>query len=60
MSITLERVTKRYNGQPVVNDVSLDVAEGEFFEVCVSLRERGSTPIILLTARGDAGDSTHR
>jgi sulfate/thiosulfate transport system ATP-binding protein len=31
MSITLDQVTKRYHGQPVVNDVSLEVPEGEFF-----------------------------
>src|SRR5690606_1618277 len=29
--ITLDQVTKRYQGAPVVNDVSLEVAEGEFF-----------------------------
>jgi sulfate transport system ATP-binding protein len=31
MSISLDQVTKRYQGQPVVNDVSLEVTEGEFF-----------------------------
>src|SRR5258705_219189 len=31
MSITLDQLTKRYQGLPVVNDVSLSVAEGEFF-----------------------------
>jgi sulfate/thiosulfate transport system ATP-binding protein len=31
MSITLDQVTKQYHGSPVVNDVSLAVAEGEFF-----------------------------
>src|SRR4029450_673899 len=31
MSITLDQVTKRYQGLPVVNDVSLEVGEGEFF-----------------------------
>jgi sulfate transport system ATP-binding protein len=31
MSITLDQVTKRYQGSPVVNDVSLEVGEGEFF-----------------------------
>ena len=31
MSITLDQVTKQYQGNPVVNDVSLSVAEGEFF-----------------------------
>jgi sulfate transport system ATP-binding protein len=31
MSITLDQVTKRYQGLPVVNDVSLDIGNGEFF-----------------------------
>ena len=30
MSIVLDQVTKRYQGAPVVNDVSLNVAQGEF------------------------------
>jgi sulfate transport system ATP-binding protein len=31
MSIRLEQLSKRYAGHPVVNDVSLEVADGEFF-----------------------------
>ncbi|HWQ12963.1 MAG TPA: ATP-binding cassette domain-containing protein [Roseiflexaceae bacterium] len=31
MSIVLEQLHKRYDGHPVVNNVSLDVADGEFF-----------------------------
>jgi sulfate/thiosulfate transport system ATP-binding protein len=31
MSIVLEQLTKRYEHHPVVNNVSLDVANGEFF-----------------------------
>ncbi len=31
MSIVLEQLTKRYQGHPVVNNVSLEVADGEFF-----------------------------
>ncbi len=31
MSITLDQVTKRYQGATVVNDVSLDIGDGEFF-----------------------------
>jgi len=29
MSITLDQVTKRYQSLPVVNDVSLEIGEGE-------------------------------
>ena len=47
MSITLEQVTKRYQGLPVVNDVSLNVAEGEFF---VLLGPSGSGKSTLLRA----------
>jgi sulfate transport system ATP-binding protein len=31
MSIVLEQLTKRYDGYPVVNHVSLEIADGEFF-----------------------------
>jgi hypothetical protein len=31
MSIVLEDLTKRYGGHPVVNSVSLEVADGELF-----------------------------
>ncbi len=31
MSIVLEQLTKRYEGYPVVNNISLEVADGEFF-----------------------------
>jgi sulfate transport system ATP-binding protein len=47
MSITLDQVTKRYQGQPVVNDVSLEVAEGEFY---VLLGPSGSGKSTLLRA----------
>jgi len=47
MSITLDQVTKRYQGSPVVNDVSLEVAEGEFF---VLLGPSGSGKSTLLRA----------
>src|SRR5262245_15642266 len=30
MSITLDQITKRYQGSAVVNDVSLEVGDGEF------------------------------
>src|SRR6187402_693988 len=56
MSITLEQVTKRYQGQPVVNDVSLEVAEGEFF---VLLGPSGSGKSTLLRAIAGLVDIDH-
>lgn len=47
MSITLDQITKRYQNTPVVNDVSLDVADGEFF---VLLGASGSGKSTLLRA----------
>jgi sulfate/thiosulfate transport system ATP-binding protein len=47
MSIALDQVTKRYQDQPVVNDVSIDVGEGEFF---VLLGPSGSGKSTLLRA----------
>jgi sulfate transport system ATP-binding protein len=47
MSITLDQVTKYYGGAPVVNDVSLDIGDGEFF---VLLGPSGSGKSTLLRA----------
>jgi sulfate transport system ATP-binding protein len=47
MSITLDQVTKRYGGMPVVNDVSLNIGDGEFF---VLLGPSGSGKSTLLRA----------
>jgi sulfate transport system ATP-binding protein len=47
MSIVLDQVTKRYQDQPVVNDTSLEVGEGEFF---VLLGPSGSGKSTLLRA----------
>src|SRR6186713_1742403 len=47
MSIALDQVTKRYQEQPVVNDISIEMEEGEFF---VLLGPSGSGKSTLLRA----------
>ena len=47
MSITLDQVTKHYAGAPVVNDVSVNIGDGEFF---VLLGPSGSGKSTLLRA----------
>lgn len=48
---------EQYDGERpdlVILDINMPGATG--FEVCAALRERGTTPIIMLTARGDEQD----
>src|SRR6202034_2808816 len=56
MSITLDQVTKYYAGAPVVNDVSLDIGDGEFF---VLLGPSGSGKSTLLRAIAGLTDVDH-
>lgn len=49
MSIVLEQLTKRYDGHPVVNNVSLEVVDGEFF-VLLGSSGSGKTTILNLIA----------
>ncbi|GIK58919.1 MAG: hypothetical protein BroJett015_45820 [Chloroflexota bacterium] len=49
MSIILEHLTKRYDGHPVVNNVSLEVADGEFF-VLLGSSGSGKTTVLNMVA----------
>lgn len=49
MSIVLEQITKRYEGQPVVNRVSLDIPEGEFF-VLIGPSGSGKSTVLRMIA----------
>ncbi|MCI0398923.1 MAG: ATP-binding cassette domain-containing protein [Chloroflexi bacterium] len=49
MSIILENLTKRYDSHPVVNNVSLEVADGEFF-VLLGSSGSGKTTILTMIA----------
>ncbi|OQY93382.1 MAG: hypothetical protein B6D39_03035 [Anaerolineae bacterium UTCFX2] len=48
MSIVLEQLTKRYDGYPVVNNVSLEVKDGEFFVLLGSSGSGKSTILNLI------------
>ncbi len=56
MSITLDQITKRYQGAPVVNDVSVNIGDGEFF---VLLGPSGSGKSTLLRAIAGLTDVDH-
>ena len=56
MSIILDQLTKRYGGHPVVNNVSLEVADGEFF---VLLGSSGSGKTTVLSAIAGLTEADH-
>lgn len=49
MSICLDQLTKRYEGHPVVNHVSLEIADGEFF-VLIGPSGSGKSTVLRMIA----------
>src|SRR6202008_2167530 len=49
MSVVLEQLTKRYAGHPVVTNLSLEVAEGEFF-VLIGPSGSGKSTVLRMIA----------
>src|SRR5512142_805721 len=54
MSILLKQLTKRYAGHPVVNQVSLEVRDGEFFVLLGSSGSGKTTILNLIAALAEA------
>src|SRR5574341_63798 len=55
MSIVLEQLTKRYEGYPVVNRLSLEIADGEFF-VLIGPSGSGKSTILRMIAGLNTAD----
>ncbi|MBN1264805.1 MAG: ATP-binding cassette domain-containing protein [Anaerolineales bacterium] len=55
MSIVLEKLTKRYDDHPVVNNVSLEIKDGEFF-VLLGSSGSGKTTVLSMIAGLTAAD----
>lgn len=55
MSIVVEHLTKRYEGHPVVNRVSLEIAEGEFF-VLIGPSGSGKSTVLRMIAGLNTAD----
>src|SRR5262245_50027656 len=54
MSIVLEQLTKRYQGHPVVHDLSLEIADGELFVLLGPSGSGKSTVLRMIAGLADA------
>ncbi|HET7012112.1 MAG TPA: ATP-binding cassette domain-containing protein [Anaerolineales bacterium] len=58
MSVSVQNVTRRYGGQAVVNNVSLDVRDGEFFVLLGSSGSGKSTLLKMIAGLVDPDEGT--
>src|SRR6185369_130112 len=58
MSIILDQLTKRYEGHPVVNRLSLEIANGEFF-VLIGPSGSGKSTVLRMIAGLNSVDEGH-